>query len=344
MERKAGANPWVLTAVSIAGLDGRLRARATFAPLSIPSMGCMGGILPPSAHVAAGKVYFVDAKGVVRSLSPDGSVASVTTFPLISPQQMLSFAVSPDGGRVLGTVFTIPKNAFPCSGPATSGTFSFDAYSALSGQSSQRVYHLSWTSAHPQNVLELTGWDAVGPVGQDPTVWGTQGGGPGLDLGTFVHVDAVTVKAGSKFSEPGTCLTWSSVASGASVCLPGPAFVGEGDAQLTQQRVSIRRASGAELWHFTVTSLNGAWAPLLAPDAQHVVICCTSNDAGDLQDWLASRSGSQVILAAGFSPDGWLDARTLIGYSGAGLTWTQVGATQLKSIKVSGNFLGTITP
>jgi hypothetical protein len=310
-------------------------------------MGCMGAIIPPSSHVADGKVYYSDAKGVVRSLAVDGTVTIVATFPLISTQQMFSFAVSPDGGRVLGTVFTIPKNAFPCSGPATSGAFSFDAYSALRGHSSQLVYHQSWTSAHPVSVLALTGWDALGPIGTYPTVWGSQGGGPGSDLGVFVRIDPITVKAQSKFSDPNACLTWSSVASGAFVCLPFATsrFAGT-DAQITDQSVSVRRASGAEIWRFTVSSANGAWSPAMAPDARHVIICCADSDGPDLATWVVGQDKSQIVVANGFSPEGWLDSRTLIGYaasvSGA-LAWApSADPTKYHLIRVTGEFLGTV--
>jgi hypothetical protein len=309
-------------------------------------MGCMGAILPPSAHIAAGKVYYADAKGVVRSLAVDGTVTTVATFPLTSTQKMLSFAVSPDGARVLGTVFTIPTNAFPCSGSATAGTFSFDAYSALSGQSSKLVYHQSWTSAHPGNVLELTGWDALGPIGQYPTVWATQGGGPGLDLGVFVRIDPTTIKVTSRFSDPNSCRVWSSVASGAFVCLPFPTtrFAGT-DAQITDQSVSVRRASGREIWRFTVSSANGAWSPSMAPDARHVIICCADAAGPDLATWVVGQDKSQIVVANGFSPEGWLDSQTLIGYSAKGAAFAlSSDPANFKSIAVVGDFLGTVRP
>jgi len=344
-EGKAGSNPWVLNAVAIAGLDGHVRARTTFAPVPQPTMGCMGPILPPSAHVAAGKVYYVDAKGVVRSLAVDGTVTTVATFPMTSSQQMISFAVSPDGGRVLGTVFTIPKNAFPCDGAFTAAAFSFDAYTAVSGQASKRVYHLSWTHL-PAKIMELTGWDALGPIGQYPAVWGTQGGGPGLDLGVFVRIDPTTIKARSNFSDPSSCLTWSSVASGDFVCT-GNAVADPTDESgyLYQQPVSVRRASGRQSWHFSVSGINGAYGPVLAPDSQHVLICCNTTDSGVLQEWLVGRDGSKVVAANGFSPEGWLDSRMLIGYSDKGLTYAlSADLTRFATIAVAGEFLGTVRP
>jgi hypothetical protein len=330
-----------LTAVAIAGLDGRVRAKATIASLPQPTIGCMGAILPPSAHVAAGKVYYADAKGIVRSLAVDGTITTVATFPLTSSQQMLSFAVSPDGGRLLGTVFTIPKNAFSCSGSSTAATFSFDAYTAASGQGTKLVYHQSWS--HPPNVMELTGWDGLGPIGQYPAVWATQGGGPGLDLGVFTRIDPITVKARSNFSNPDLCRTWSSVASGASVCLPDPVFLGEGDAQVTQQRVSVRRPGGTELWHFTVTSMNGAWSPTLAPDSKHAIICCADVDGADFGTWVVGQDKSQIVVSNGFTPEGWLDSQTLIGYSAKGAAYARSNdPANFTSIAVAGGFLGTI--
>src|SRR2546425_416973 len=42
--------------VVIAGLDGYARAKTTFTPMRVPTVGCTGkAVLPVSAHVAAGK-------------------------------------------------------------------------------------------------------------------------------------------------------------------------------------------------------------------------------------------------------------------------------------------------
>src|SRR2546425_1686184 len=69
--------------VAVAGVDGFARAKTTFAPMRVPTVGCTGTALTPvSAHVAAGKVYFADGAGVVRSLSLSGQIVKVATFPL----------------------------------------------------------------------------------------------------------------------------------------------------------------------------------------------------------------------------------------------------------------------
>src|SRR5258707_5028860 len=64
LEAKGTTNAYIWNTVAIAGLDGRARAKTTFIPMPVPKMGCIGAVIPRSAHVAAGKVYFADGKGV----------------------------------------------------------------------------------------------------------------------------------------------------------------------------------------------------------------------------------------------------------------------------------------
>jgi len=82
LEAKGTANAWTYNTVAIAGVDGYARAKTTFSPMPVPVLGCMGAVIPPSAHVAAGKVYFADSRGVVRSLGIDNTVSTVATFPM----------------------------------------------------------------------------------------------------------------------------------------------------------------------------------------------------------------------------------------------------------------------
>jgi hypothetical protein len=288
--------------VAIVGLDGNARAKSTFTPMPVPKVGCMGAIIPLSAHVAAGKVYFADAKGVVRSLAVDGTVAVAATLPMTSSQQMLSFAVSPDGTRIVGTILTVPSTAFTCSG-AGSGTFTLDAYTAPVGGAAQLVYHDSWTTS--RSVLALTGWDSVGPIGTYPTVWASQGGGPGSALGVKVRVDAATIRPGSVLSNPSACLVWDTIADGAFVCTKD----GVSAQQQVSVPVSVRRADGTELWQYTISSANGPSLPYLNPDGAHVIMCCSD----DGHEWLIGRDGSRIKLGAAFFGSGWLDSTTAIG-------------------------------
>jgi len=307
------ASPSTWNTVAIAGLDGRARAKTTFTPMPVPNLGCMGAILAPSAHVSAGKVFYADGKGVVRSLAVDGSITTVATFPMTSSQQMLSFAVSPDGATVLGTIYTIPTNPYACSGSPSTGTYTFDAYVATSGGAGKLVYHESWTK--PQDVLALTGWDAVGPIGTYPTVWASQGGGPSSTLGVVVRVDASTIKPMAPLSDPSNCRVWDSTQSGAFVCMGTPVMTGGGTpAQKVSQPISVRNAGGTELWHSTVIGQNSPFGPFLAPDAQHVVICCNDLNLADSHELMVGRDGVQTNLAKGFGASGWLDSKTMVGW------------------------------
>jgi hypothetical protein len=341
LEAKGTANAWTYNTVAIAGLDGYARAKTTFIPMPVPTVGCMGSILPQSAHVAAGKVYFADGKGVVRSLSPLGQITQVVTFPLTSSQQMLSFAVSPDGSRLLGTVFTLPaKPNLACNGAAATG-YALDVYSASAGGPNTLLYHQSFQSS-PSNVMALTGWDAVGPVGTSPTVWASQGGGPGSGLGVAVRIDAGTGKVLRQVGDPGSCLVWNSVQSGASVCTLAPVPTSTNPYGPVSQPVSIRTAAGHEEWRFTVTSVNGAFSPYLAPDEQHVVICCNFDTSSN---WLVDRQGKQTLFKTGFYASGWLDAATVLGFSaqtGASPGMLSYVALNSPSTFVSMGFSGSV--
>ena len=307
LEAKGTKDAWTYNTVAIAGVDGYARAKTTFTPITSPTIGCFGTVTPPSAHVAAGKVYFADGKGVVRSLAIDGTVTVAATFPLTSTQQMFSFAVSPDGTKLLGTVFTLPANISACNG-AWSGTFNFDAYSATNGGSSQLVYHDSWTTS--KNVLALTGWDAIGPIGTYPTVWASQGGGPGSTLGTRVRVDPTTGRPGAQLADPSKCLVWDSVATGSFVCTRDGVMTNGGTSeQIVSVPVSVRGADGIESWQFTISGVNGPSSPFLSPDGSKLIMCCSD----DSREWLVGRDGSRTKLGAGFYGSGWLDPTTVIG-------------------------------
>ena len=342
LEANGTTNATTYNTVSIAGLDGHARATTTFSPMPVPNLGCIGAILPASAHVAAGKVFFADANGVVRSLSSDGTVTTAATFPMTSSQQMLSFAVSPDGAMLLATIFTSPKNAYPCDGSASQGTYTFDAYAAASGGSSRLVYHQSWSK--PANVLALTGWDATGPIGTYPTVWASQGGGPGSALGVYVKVDATTMRPGAQLSDPSSCQVWNYVQSGAFVCMKDPVITGGGTpSQKVVQPVSIRSADGTELWHSTITGQNAPFGPFLAPDGQHMMICCNDLNLADSHEVLVGSSGSQVNLATGFTAAGWLDATTMVGGLNSNLAYVGVGTPGAAiSMGFAGAFVGTV--
>jgi hypothetical protein len=330
LEAKGTTNAYAWNTVAIAGLDGYARAKTAFVPMPVPKMGCISAVIPRSAHVAAGKVYFADGKGVVRSLSVTGQVAKVATFPLASSQQMLSFAVSPDGSRLLGTVFTIPAKAdYACTGTPDTG-YAQDVYSAPAGGPSTLLYHQSMQST-PSSVMALTGWDAVGPVGTSPTVWATQGGGPGSQLGVAVRIDAATGKVLRQVEDPTSCQVWDTAPSGDFVCIPDGS-----------SKVDVRRSDGSEIWQFTPTApVNAIYNPFLAPDEQHVVVSGTAYDT----EQVGAKDGSRVNLTDGsLAVQGWLDSTTLIGgTTGTNLAYVRLSAPRVVvSLGFAGIFVGAV--
>jgi len=78
--------------------------------------------------------------------------------------------------------------------------------------------------------------------------------------------------------------------------------------------VSVRRADGTELWHFTVSGVNAPSSPVLAPDAQHVMMCCADQSgSGGVAELVIGRDGSRVTLARGLYGYAWLDSTTSAG-------------------------------
>src|SRR5207302_1176533 len=104
------------------------------------------------------RVYFLDGTGVVRSLTPDGTVAQITSFPVPAAQYEVSFAVSPDGNRLMGTLTNFSSGGI-------------DVYAAAPGQPPILLRH---QQSGPG--LSFVGWDSTGPIGTDPTIYGTRGG------------------------------------------------------------------------------------------------------------------------------------------------------------------------
>jgi hypothetical protein len=268
--------------------------------MPVPTVECAGAILPPSAHVAGDRVYFADGAGVVRSLSASGQIARVATFPFSGHQQMLSFAVSPDGSQLLGAVFTLPaKPTSWCGTPELSG-YSLDVYSAKAGGSSTLLYHESLPATG--NVMALFGWDNVGPFGTYPTVWASQGGGPGSTVGVLVRIDAGTGKVLGAIGANG-CGVWEMAFSGDYACTEAPATSSPGT---NDAKVSVRRADGSEIWHVTLKADDGfVYLPQLAPDEAHVAVGVNSATV------VVGRTGSQIKI--GFFSSGWLDSSTLVG-------------------------------
>jgi hypothetical protein len=323
--------------VAIAGLDGYARAKTTFTPLTPPYVGCVGPLFPPQAQVAAGRVFFIDGTGVVRSLAPDKTIARVATFP-IGAQQEASFAVSPDGKKVLGTVLTIPPkpstDACAAGGPTpfAPGDWSQDVYAADAGGAARRIAHMTWPQSATQNnpaYLALVGWDSIGPIGTEPTSIGTQGGGPSRDgwYGPVVQLDPSTGRVVKQLGGP-DCPAEDVGADGTYVCND-------------TNGLEVFNPTGSKAWSYA--KANGdLYVPLLAPNRQRV-------KAGPR---VVGKDGTDVPLASvqnGFYGTGWIDDDTVIGFAEApgqqNMALVRVSApTRVIDLGFTGTFVGVVRP
>ena len=331
--------------------DGSALAKTTFKPRQVPTVGNAAPLLASEGVVAAGALYFADGDGVVRRLTPDGQAPVVATFALTKQQQMLSFAVSPDGARLVAARLSLPVVTWPPPSPAPASpapepyvleVLTAPAYGATS------LLH-SWQSPDSPDqagggltMLRLVGWDANGPLALVGAMIGTQyqawdrqelygGAIQNLDLKTGLPVGAVVgqcaYSGGLKTDQP-----WSVSPAGTVVC---PNLNGT---------VAVLRADGSLLFQTGYPKpgyLGGAFA--LSPDEQHLAM-----------DYQVTGVDAQVHqLLQGFRPAGWIDATTVIGEVSAAdlaacgpdyqLATMKLGAVMDAELGFCGRFLGALT-
>lgn len=305
VEAKGTANDFTYNIVAIAGLDGIARAKATFAPMPGPYVPCAGAVVPRSAHVAAGKVFFADGTGVVRSLAASGQVSEVTRFPLGPSQQMMSFAVSPDGSKLMGTIFTFPARLAstnsPCDGTNRwgPGDFSLDVYSAPAGGAARLLDHASWPQTSSPEPFLMAEWNALGPLATYPAIVMSQGGGPHHYEGQIALVDYTTGKVVRQLADPIACWVEDVAPGGDFACQ-------------TAGQVSVRRPDGSEIWRLSSATVD-YYDSYLSPDENRLATFPSSNSFAVA----AGRDGRSQSLPMGFIQGGWLDSGTVIGWGNA---------------------------
>jgi hypothetical protein len=279
--------------VVIVGLDGYARAKAPFTRVQLPYVGCAAAVAPPQAYAVGNRIYFLDGNGVVRYLDTKGNLVQVARFPHTDAQQEVSFAVSPDGRHLLGTVLTLPPkpSANSCANGVdfAPGDFTLDVYAVDAGQAPRRVNHQTFAQANAVSaIVSFIGWDTTGPIATNPTAVGTQGGGPTHWFGHPVRTDLAGKVAGDL---GGTgCNATDDLPDGTVACA-------------LESSTSVRRADGTEIWHAAQQLLGGR----LSPDAQHVV------GFGDKGQVAVAADGSVANLFGEFFVNGWLDNATVIG-------------------------------
>jgi hypothetical protein len=292
------------TAVAIVHINGTAKAKAHFDARSLPKIGNALPLPQPEARVAGGKVFFSDPSGMIRALAVDGTVTDVTSFPVTSSQQELSFAVSPDASQLLGEIFSFPpvhvpppQNAIdPPFGP---GDFTLQLWSARQGQAPASLMKRNWpqSSGPPRDALELVGWSSEGPLATIDTPIGTQQGSLGRQM--FGHVAELDT-AGRPGPPLGgyNCDAWSSLADETVLC--------DDDGQL--RNFSVRSRDGTIRFKFSATGEDQYLDLSLAPDAAHVAYFVNGGRAA-----VVDKAGKVVQLPAGFRPSGWLNPTTVIG-------------------------------
>lgn len=329
--------------IAIAGRDGYARAKAHFPPLTLPYTGCGAPVLPIQAYVAAGHAFYLDGRGVVRSLSPSGAISVVATFPITSSQQEATFAVSPDGQHLMGTVWTFPPRPSPApacpQGPefGSGAIFQQDVYAAAAGQLAQHLQHESWpqvTTLPPPRYpfLEFIGWDSVGPIGAVNAIYEKQGGGGGP---WKWNGDPVRVLASGKPGAPllGSVCEATDVETNGFVCVSGQMGT------VQSEIVTIHDPNGSELWRFQRSDISGY--AVLSPGRQRVALLteAVSNGGGDVP---LPQSADGAIT---FVVTGWLDDATLIGWIGTADEMAMLQAAkgaQPEDLGFRGSFVGAL--
>jgi hypothetical protein len=292
-------------AVAIVHRNGTAKARAHFDARSLPRVGNALPLPQPEARIAAGRVFYADGAGVVRSLAVDGAVADVTSFPLTNPQQLLSFAVSPDGNQVLGAVFSfppvhVPAPQTPIDPPFGPGDFSLQLSTARPGQSAASLLKRNWpqSSGPPRDALSVVGWSREAPLATIDTALGTQQSSLGRQM--FGHV--AELDAAGRPGQPlggYSCDTWSA--------LPDETVLCDDDGQL--RSFSVRGRDGTVRYHIPRAAADTQYLDVtLSPDASRAAYVVTNGGP-----MVADASGRTVKLPANFRPEGWLDPQTVVG-------------------------------
>jgi hypothetical protein len=338
--------------IAIAGIDGFAVARTTFAPRHIPQIPMVGAVLYPEAYAAAGGVYFIDRAGIVRRLDPSGSSRKVTTFPLTSPQQGASFAVSPDGKQLIAAVLTYPTvmpaptstaGQAPAAPFITSGSWTLDLEIANDSGPAAVVHH--WQSGandYPGSStsfrnLAVVGWDGTGPLGMIDGNNGAQqtlfegqrwAGGHLVRLGLDGSIGAAPLSA--------DCTPVALGVDDLVVCmLPG--------AGAHTGLLQVASLDGQILWTAIPASPSlqqgqaGGFA--LSPDASRIA----------MDGAIVPQHGVNKTLPESFLTRGWLNDNTLIGMI-QGTEPMKIGILRLSapnSIEnwgFSGQFVGILRP
>jgi hypothetical protein len=248
-------------------VDGRVVASADYLPLPSPRIGNASFVYPPEGWVVAGGLYFIDGHGVVRRLDPSGGVTAIATFPITLPQQLVSFIVRPDGGRLGAIVITLPALKNPLPANPLDGYFQPGAHAYLdlewanAGGPTTTTLHKDLTADPSVFGLPtlLEGWDQSGPVATLHSIIGNQDGLYGYPMGgdALVHV----AEDGTHLDQiGGDCSPADELFDGTIVCSD-------------RTGVTVRSSTGKVLWKTGGTPETMCAAPRLSPGGDQLAGC-----------------------------------------------------------------------
>ena len=332
----SGAQGQQHNVVAIAGLDGYARAKSTFKPRQVPVVGNAATLLAPEAVIASGSVYFIDGTGVVRRLGPAGDVAAVASFPLTQKQQEVSFAVSPDGQKIVAASLTLPDIQWPpppspAPSPTSAGSYVLQVLEADAGGPTTVLSR--WDSVNSPDMpggggfqmLRLVGWDGDGPVALVGAYLGTQNGlfdRQTLFGGRFAHLDLKTGLARQQIL--GACpggpangtwtQPWSISPDGLVVCA------------VMNAKVSVRKPDATKVLETSYPGphgLGGSFA--LSPNGRRLA----------MDGQVVDVAGTIIGLPPSFRPQGWLDNVTVVGGIAMGPLSRCHGSFELGFVRLS---------
>jgi outer membrane protein assembly factor BamB len=284
------------TTMDIRLLDasGHVVASTRFAPPAQPTLSNCADLLQPPVRIAGGAVYFADSNGLVQKLTRDGSVSQVATFKLTSKQQLVSYAVKPDGTQLIAIVISTPPLHVPppqtigdpVFGP---GTWTLDLETATPGGSTTAVLHKDLGTAFPSPTV-ITGWDVSGPTATVSSAICTQAALPSWSYtGTLIHL----AMDGTHLDRIGgsDCQAWDELTNGTVLC-------GTTD----MRSFSVRRTDGTVIWSSSASGFSNA---RLAPDGNAVASADGAVYFRDNRPPAAFPASNGVVL-------GWIDPGSLV--------------------------------
>ncbi|PZR71381.1 MAG: hypothetical protein DLM66_00800 [Candidatus Dormiibacter spiritus] len=309
--------------ISLRRPDGSVIVSHSFTPRSAPRVNFAAPVLAPEATVVDGHAYYADGEGRVRALAVDGTEQQVAQFPLTGSQQSLSFAVSPDGSRLVGAVFTWPEPS-PSPGQAFGpGNFALDIYAASPGQAATRIRHQEWPQTKPPtDAVAVVGWALDAPVVTTDMPPATQQASPGLWF--WGHVSTLGPDGWPQRQLGGSgCRAVAVNPDGTLLCVSESASA------------QARNPDGSLLFEAKKPGDGGF---TLSPDGQRVT-------AGTQ---VAGRDGSVVQLPSTFVGQGWLDRQTVVGVQATPQGESNVdelklaSPSQVKDLGFQGLFVGAL--